>query len=430
MIQAPPSPQRRQFRIHIPPSLHHRRFRLLWLGLLISIAGSQMQLWALFWHIRTITDQPIALGAIGLARILPVIIFSLIGGAVADVLNRRNILFITQIGMALVAFALGWLTLAGHIDLWHIYMLTALQAVCLAFDGPARQALTPNLVPIKDLPNAFSMNSIANQVGAIVGPALSGFIIAGGGLPYVYIINAASFMAVILALILMGPVEQPSASTNGKVAVSLSSITEGVRFIMHQPLILSTMIMDFFATFFASANTLMPIIAVDILHVGAVSYGWLSAAQAIGAMVAALIISQMHEIRRQGAVFLTAVVAFGLGTILFGATRLFIVAMLALIIMGAADTVSTIIRNTIRQLATPDYIRGRMTSVNQIFFQGGPQLGEVEAGLVGQLLGAPIAIISGGVGCILAVVWIARRWPQIRKYNGDEPIVAGSTVAG
>jgi MFS family permease len=416
--------------IHIPPSLHHRRFRLLWLGLLISIAGSQMQLWALFWQIRTLTDQPIALGAVGLARILPVIIFSLIGGAVADVLNRRRVLFLTQTGMAVAAFILGWLTLTGNIDLWHIYLLTALQAVFQAFDGPARQALVPNLVSVKDLPNAFSMNSIANQTGSIVGPAISGFIIAAGGLPYVYIINAISYLAVILALILMGSVDQQKSAGSRNGIVSLPAIVEGVHFILTQPLILSTMILDFFATFFASANTLMPIIAVDVLHVGAVAYGWLSAAQAMGAMITALIISQINEIRRQGAVFLSAVVVFGFATIIFGFARTFTIAMVALIIVGAADTVSTIIRNTIRQLATPDYIRGRMTSVNQIFFQGGPQLGEVEAGLTAQFFGAPLAVISGGIGCILAVIWIARRWPQIRKYNGDEPVVAGSTAIG
>jgi MFS family permease len=416
--------------IHIPPALHHRRFRLLWAGLLISIAGSQMQLWALFWHIRTLTDQPIALGAVGLARILPVIVFSLIGGAVADSLNRRRILFLTQTGMAIVAFALGWLTLAGHIDLWHIYLLTALQAVAQAFDGPARQALVPNLVPGHDLPNAFSLNSIANQTGSIIGPALSGFVIAAGGLAYVYIINAISFLAVIVALIAMGPVEQQQQSTTTrKPAVSFPAIAEGVRFILGQPLILSTMILDFFATFFSSANTLMPIIARDVLGVGAVAYGWLSAAQAIGAMIAALVISQMRQIRRQGPVFMLAVVLFGIATIIFGFSRSFPLAMLALIIVGGADAVSTIIRNTIRQLATPDYIRGRMTSVNQIFFQGGPQLGEVEAGLVAQFMGAPFAVISGGVGCILAVMWIARRWPQIRKYNGDEPIKAGTQAA-
>jgi MFS family permease len=416
--------------IHIPPSLHHRRFRLLWLGLLISIAGSQMQLWALFWQIRTLTDQPIALGAVGLARILPVIIFSLIGGAVADVLNRRRILFITQSGMAVSAFILGWLTLTGSIDLWHIYLLTALQAVFQAFDGPSRQALVPNLVPVRDLPNAFSMNSIASQTGSIIGPAISGFIIAAGGLPYVYIINAISYLAVIFALILMGSVDQQKSITTQNGIVSWPAIVEGVRFILTQPLILSTMILDFFATFFASANTLMPIIAVDVLHVGAVAYGWLSAAQAIGAMTTALIISQLRDIRRQGAVFLLAVVVFGIATIIFGFARTFELAMISLVVVGAADTVSTIIRNTIRQLVTPDYIRGRMTSVNQIFFRGGPQLGEVEAGLMAQFFGAPIAIISGGIGCILAVTWIAKQWPQIRRYNGDEPVVAGSTAVG
>src|SRR4030042_2377645 len=266
--------------LHIPPSLHHRRFRLLWLGSLISIAGSQMQLGALLWHTPPLTDQPIALGAVGLARIIPVIVFSLVGGAVADALNRRRILFITQTGRALVALALGYLSLTGRIDLWQIYMLTAMQAAAMAFDGPARQSLVPNLVPAKDLPNAFSLNSIALQTGSIVGPALSGIIIAAGGPPYVYIINAISFMAVILALFLMGPVEQQKSNTSRNGVVSISAILEGVRFILKQPLILSTMIMDFFATFFASATTLMQIIAVDVLHVGAVAYGWLSSAQA------------------------------------------------------------------------------------------------------------------------------------------------------
>ena len=185
------------------------------------------------------------------------------------------------------------------------------------------------------------------------------------------------------------------------------------------------MILDFFATFFASANTLMPIVAKDILHVGAIGYGVLSSAQAFGSINAAVIISQVRQIKRQGEVFLVAVIIFGLSTIIFGATTSFMLAVIALMVVGAADTVSTIIRNTIRQLATPDYIRGRMTSVNQIFFQGGPQLGEIEAGVVGQVFGVAFAIISGGIGCIIATILIARRWPQVRRYNGDEPILAG-----
>jgi MFS family permease len=360
---------------------------------------------------------------VGLARILPVIVFSLVAGAVADVANRRNVLYITQSAQALIAAALAFLTFTGHIDLWHIYLLTALQAVAVAFDQPARQALVPNLVPAHDLPNAFSLISIAFQTGAIIGPALSGLVIAYSGQAYTYLINAISYLAVILALVFMGPV--PQQVTLQRPSVSLTSINEGVKFILGQPIILSSMILDFFATFFSSANTLMPIVARDILHVGAVEYGWLSAAQSVGAVVAALAISQLTYIRRQGPVFLTSVVVFGAATIAFGAATHFIAAMLALMMVGAADSVSTIIRNTIRQLQTPDYIRGRMTSVNQIFFMGGPQLGEVEAGVAAQLFGAPIAIVSGGVGCILAVIWIVRKWPQLRSYNGDEPMRAG-----
>jgi MFS family permease len=412
--------------MHIPPSLKYPRFLLLWLGLLISIAGTQMQIWALFWHIRELTDQPIALGGIGAARILPVIVFSLIGGAMADSRNRRKILFITQTFAALTALTLGLLTDFGRISLWHIYALTAIQAVAVAFDGPARQALVPNLVPAKDLPNAFSMTSIAFQAGSVIGPALSGLTISAWGQEAVYYINAASFLAVILALLLIGNIPQKFDQKARKV--SLASIMDGVRFILGRPIIFSTMILDFIATFFASANTLMPIVARDILHVGVEEYGWLSAAQSVGAVLAALVVSQIPDLRRQGPLFLSSVVVFGLATITFGLSPVFILAWIALAITGAADAVSTIIRNTIRQLQTPDEIRGRMTSINQIFFQGGPQLGEIEAGVVAQLFGAPFAIVTGGIGCILGVGLIARKWPQLRQYNGDEPSLAGATA--
>ena len=384
-----------------------------------------MQIWALLWHVRILTDQPIALGGIGLARILPIIVFSLIGGAVADSANRRTVLFVTQSVMALGALLLAWLTFRGQINLWQIYALTAIQATALAFDLPARQALVPNLVPAKDLSNAFSMQAIAFQVGSIVGPALSGLVIAYGGQYYTYLINAVSFLAVIGALLLIGPIPQRTRGS-GRIQVKYADIAEGVKFILGQPVILSSMLLDFFATFFSSANTLMPIFARDILHVGVVEYGWLSAAQSIGAMAAATIISQLKEIRHQGRTLLLSVVAFGISTIMFGLSRTFFGAVMALIFIGASDSVSAIIRNTIRQLQTPDYIRGRMTSINQIFFLGGPQMGEVEAGLVAQLFGAPAAVISGGIGCLLAVGWIARRWPQLRNYNGDEPSKAGA----
>jgi MFS family permease len=410
--------------LHIPPSLKHRRFLYLWLGQLISIAGTQMQIWALFWHVNQLDKNPIALGGIGLARIFPVILFSLVGGALADTVNRRNIMFVTQSFVALLALTLGLLTQFGQVTIWHIYTLTAFQALAVAFDGPARQALVPNLVPPKDLPNAFSMTFTAFQVGSVIGPALSGIVIAIAGQAAVYYFNAISFGAVLIALVLIGDVPQKiSEKTDG---VSLGAIRAGIHFIINRPIILSTMLLDFVATFFASANTLMPIVAKEVLHVGVKEYGLLSAAQAAGAMLAALVISQVRELRRQGPLFLGSVVIFGLATIIFGLTGSFILAWCALAVTGAADAVSTIIRNTIRQLQTPDHIRGRMTSVNQIFFQGGPQLGEIEAGSVAQFFGVPVAIVSGGIGCIVGLYLIVRRWPQLRKFNGDEPVLAGA----
>jgi MFS family permease len=364
------------------------------------------------------------LGGIGLARILPIIVFSLIGGALADSYNRRTVLFVTQTSAALLALTLGLLTQFGHITIWHIYGLTALQAVAIAFDGPSRQSLIPNLVPAKDLPNAFSMTSIAFQAGAVIGPALSGIVIAYAGQSAVYYINAISFVAVLIALVMIGDVPQKIA---GHITgVSWQSIREGIHFIVNRPIILSTMLLDFVATFFASANTLMPIIAVDILKVGVVQYGWLSAAQSVGAVLAALVISQVRELRRQGPLFLGSVIVFGVATVIFGLSRSFVLAWCALAVTGAADSVSTIIRNTIRQLQTPDQIRGRMTSINQIFFQGGPQLGEIEAGAVAQFFGAPFAVISGGIGCILGLLLIVRKWPQLTSFNGDEPTLAGA----
>ena len=412
--------------MHIPPALKHRRFFYLWLGQLISIAGTQMQIWAIFWHIRTLTDQPIAISGVGLVRILPVILFSLISGAVADSYNRRTIIFITQSSAAILALILGLLTLFGYINIWYIYLLTAIQAVVVAFDGPARAALIPNLVPAEDLANAFSLNSIAFDTGAVIGPAISGFVIAASGQASVYIINAISYVAVLIALILIGDIPQKiQPHTKG---VSFGSIRDGIRFIVSKPIIFSSMILDFIATFFASANTLMPFVANDILRVNVVAYGWLSAAQSVGATAAAIVISQAHQLRKQGALFLGAVFIFGAATVAFGAAASFVVAWIALAITGAADAVSTIIRNTIRQLQTPDEMRGRMTSVNQIFFQGGPQLGELEAGAVAQLFGTPFAIISGGVGCVVGLGFIIFKWPKIWAYNGDEPVMAGATA--
>jgi MFS family permease len=407
--------------IHVPPALKHRAFALLWVGLMISIVGSQMQQWALFWHISQLSKDPIAVSIVGGVRFVAVLAFSLIGGLVADRYNRKTILFITQFTSMFVALALGFLTLSGDIQLWHIYALTAIQAAAMAFDLPARQSLVPNLVPREDLPSAFSLQSIAFNTGSIAGPAMSGVVIGYLGQEYAYFINAATFLGVILALILLGPVPQSKALVQRGLRAAWTDIGAGITFIRNQPLILSTMILDFIATFFSSANTLLPFFAQNVLHIGEVAYGWLAAAQSVGAVLVGIIASQFRHIRYQGMLLLGSVVLFGAATIVFGISRMYAIIFFALALMGAADSVSTIIRNTVRQLNTPDSLRGRMTSINQIFFMGGPQLGEIEAGAVAQFLGVPFAIISGGIGTILGVWLIVAIWPALPRYSGDEP---------
>ena len=388
--------------------------------------GSQMQQWALFWHISQLSSEPIAVSIVGGVRFAAVLCFSMVGGLVADRYDRRTILFFTQSTALLVALVLGLLTMLKVIQLWHIYALTAIQAATMAFDLPARQSLVPNLVPREDLPNAFSLQSIAFNTGAIAGPALSGLTIAYWDQEFTYLANSLSFLAVIAALALMGPVTQQRAAAAGGLRAALDDMRSGVCFIRRQPLILSSMVLDFFATFFASANTLLPYFAQYVLHVNEVAYGWLASAASVGAVTVGLVISQFGRIRRQGQLLLGSVVVFGISAILFGASRSYGLVFAALVLGGAADSVSTIIRNTIRNLQTPDLLRGRMTGINQIFFMGGPQLGEIEAGAVAQGMGVPFAIISGGVGTILMVALIAARWPILLRYNGDEP--AGSPL--
>ena len=395
---------------------------MYWIGHLISIAGSQMQLWALYWHLRTLSDQPMVISGIGLVRFLPVFLLSLIAGVAADRFDRRKMAILTQVALGLVALFLGLTTSWGVVSLWVIFGLVIIQSVAVAFDGPARQALIPSLVPRENLANAYSLTSIASKVGGILGPGICGVVIAFLGLQWAYWINAISYLAVIAALIAMGDIRTIIEKKAFELRGTFRDIREGIEFIKNSPIIFSVMFLDFFGTFFSSANTLLPFVARDILHVGPIQYGWLSASQSIGTVIIGLYLSQKTRLLRQGMLISISVAMFGLATILFGVSASFWLTMLALILIGVFDGLSTIIRNTVRQMLTPDAMRGRMMSITQIFFKGGPQLGEVESGLVAQILGVPFAIVSGGVGCVLAACIVVKKIPQLWNYNGDEAI--------
>jgi MFS family permease len=396
------------------PALRSRDFRLLWIGQIISQAGSQMQFWAINWHVYALTHSALALGLIGLARVVPIILFSMIGGALADAADRRRVLLVTQSVMMLVAAALGLLTGFHHLSAFLIYALTMVGAAAMAFDSPARQSLTPNLVPRPHLTNALSLNSVGMQTAKICGPPIAGALIASGGLALTYWFNALSFLAVLAALLLL--------RTGGRAAgsqsrVDLNSLREGLAFVRREPILLHTISLDFLATFFSSANALLPIFANDVLKVGATGYGVLAAAPAVGSLLAGGAISLLPPVRRQGQIVIAAVLAYGLATLGFGLSRWFPLSLLMLAGTGAADTVSTVLRQTIRQLLTPDRLRGRMTAVGMVFFMGGPQLGELEAGVVARWVGAPWSVITGGIGCLVAVALVAWKAPGLRRYE-------------
>ena len=406
-------------------ALRHRDFRLLWLGQFFSITGSQMQLITINWHIYLLMRPhgekaaAAALGLVGLVRVLPIVFCSLVGGVVADAFDRKRLMLATQSVMLASAAALAAVTARGLRQVWPIYLLTALTSAATAFDNPARQALLPSLVPARDFPNAVSLGFVSFQISLVGGPLLGGVVLAQFGPAAVYAFNAFSFLAVIAAVLLM------RASGRGKAEeaarVSLESLKEGLRFVWRTPIMVQTMSLDFVATFFASATALLPIFAREVLQVGEHGYGVLTAASAVGAVLTGLLLARRgSEWRRPGRVVLVSVAVYGAATVLFGLSRSYWLSLLMLAVSGAADTVSTVIRQTIRQLITPDRLRGRMTSVNMIFFMGGPQLGELEAGLVAAVAGAPFSVVLGGVCCLAAVGFATARARELMRYRFAE----------
>ncbi len=419
-------------KLQFPSALRYRDYRIFWTGLFLSVIGSQMQLIAVNWHIfellrgqtltltllgRTVNlgAEALGLGTLGLVRVIPIVLFALVGGMLADTRNRRTLLLYAEIAAALMAGILGVLTLLGRETVPVIYVFTAALSAVAAFENPSRQSLVPHLVPPEHFGNAVSVQTLTWTTAAIIGPALAGLLVAYVDVGFVYIINALSFLAVVVSLLLMSYRGKVAASSTG---LGLSALLDGLRFVFRTPIISSTMLLDFIATFFSSARTMLPIIASDILGVGALGYGWLATADSVGAVVAGSVLATRGEqLRRQGPILLICVMVYGAATALFGVSNAFLLSFFLLMLVGAGDAISTVIRGTLRQLSTPDELRGRMTSVNMMFFMGGPQLGELEAGLLAAAFGVPFAVVSGGLATVVLTALVAWKFPILRRYD-------------
>jgi len=412
------------------PALDSKEYRNYLGGSFISNTGNAVQTWAIAWHIYALTGSSYMVGLAALVRVGPLLLFTLFGGVVADQADRRKILLLTQLGMALVSLLLFFLTARGLITVGFIYLTIALNAVARSFDGPARQSMVPNLVPIENLRNALSINGISWRLSDVLGPLLMGVFISANKLPeshfvtqalakigvghdpglsLCYLLNFLSFAAVLAAIWKLKPKRTENAGDAPKnFGEVLGRIGEGLRFVNRTPVVRSAMWIDFWATLFSAADALLPAMSKEVLKLDSEAYGLLAGSTAAGALIAATFVAFAPTIHRQGRVVVFMIGLYGLFTVFLGFSTSLWVACLSLAAVGAADMVSTVLRQTIRQMATPDELRGRMSATSSLFHISGPQLGDFEAGLVARLLGERASIIIGGGFCLLVAAHFSR----------------------
>jgi MFS family permease len=393
--------------------LRNRNYALLFWGQLISFAGTQMQVVAVAWQVYLLTHSAVALGVLGLVQAIPRLIFSLVGGVFADVFDRRKLLLVIELALAATSAVLALCTIFHVINLAIIYVVVLLAATVSAFEFPTRQAIVPGLVKREDMADAMSLSMVMVQLTAIVGPAAGGFAIAWIGVANTYWVDVVSYFVVIGSLLLM---VVPRIPVEKRARVGMGALVDGMKFLRAQPVLLATFFLDFFAMFFGSPDALLPIYASSILHVGPQGLGILMAAGSIGAVVLAPFTGVVGRIARQGLGVVMAIIMWGLCITAFG----FFPAPLWLGVLflagaGAADMVSMILRGLIIQLLTPEEYRGRASGVNGVFVIGGPMLGQFESGLVASIFSPEIAVISGGLACIVATVVIVALVPGLLR---------------
>ena len=394
--------------------LRHRDFRLIWGGQAVSSVGTQMHSIALSWQVFELTGSVALLGVLGLTRAVSLMTVSLAGGAIADSVNRRHLLIATNLGLLFLSGLLSVATFAGFVNVPLLFVVAALVSSVSSFDSPARQALIPTLVPRGRIPDAMSMNILTGNVANVLGPAIGGFAIAWIGIWGTYAIDAASFLAVVCALLVM---EQRDNERVRIARGSVAMVVEGLKFVRDTPVIYGVMLLDFLATILGATVALTPVFAQTIFDAGPQGLGLLNSAPAIGAVVGAAVMSVVAPPRKPGKVIVGAVMSYGVFLALFGISPNIWVAMLFLAGYGASDAVSMTMRHTIRNLATPDHLRGRVAATHSTFSSGGPRLGEFQTGIAASLIGVRATPVIGGIGCVLVALGIARLIPAVLNYS-------------
>src|SRR5690349_13076160 len=398
-------------------ALRNQDFRLLLTGRFITSFGNEMLSFAIGWELWLRTHQAFVLGMVGLVQGIPVILLSLPAGHVADQYNRKRIVLVTELFLGLCVLGLGWLSYTrGPLVL--IYALLLGIGIARALNDPASSTLLPETVPPHLFSNAATWSTSTWHIASIAGPALAGLLIGFlNSVTFIYVFDA---LAAIIFCSLLVMIKGRHLALAEK-SPTWKSLTEGFRFMRDTKVILAAITLDMFAVLFGGAVALLPIYATDILQVGAQGLGILRAAPSVGALLMAFLLAHLPPMQNAGKTLLLAVTGFGLATIVFGLSTSFILSVVMLVLLGAMDNISVVIRGTLLLTQTPDAMRGRISAVNSIFIGISNELGSFESGVAASLFGPILAVVAGGIGTILVVLIVARVWPEMGRLKRLTP---------
>jgi MFS family permease len=414
--------------VDLEPVRRDRDFRMLWLGQLVNGLGRQVTVVALPFELWQLTHSSLSIGALALVQLAPILVFSLGGGAVADAVDRRRLLIVTQLLLAATSLTLAVLAMQPSPPVWALYAVAFVAAGVGAVDGPARSSALPRLVPRERLPAAIAVNWLSGQTVAVAGPVFAGVLIATSGVAAAFIFDVLTFLASLVALLVIAPIPpHPEARRP-----SLRSIAEGLAFARDRRILLATLAVDFDAMVFGMPSSLFPQLALTVFNTGAAGYGLLNAAPAVGALIGAAFSGWVGSVRRPGRGVVAAVAGWGAAIVAFGLlTAYFPLALICLAVAGGADVVSAVLRGSIVQLATPDRLRGRLSSIYMLVVTSGPRFGDAEAAAVAAVAGPQFSVVSGGVLCLLGLIVVVRLFPQLTAYElGHSEGPAGDEGAG
>ena len=403
-----------------------RDYRWLWAGQAVSGIGTQVTRLALPYQVYVLTGSTLAIAALTAFQLVPILMFSLGAGSVADAVDRRRLLLVTQVGLMACSAALVLLALTPAPPLIALFVVAFIAAGLSSIDQPARSSSVPRLVPPERLPAAIALGQLNFQIASVIGPAIAGVLIATVGLAGAYALDVLSFAASFVGLLAISPIAPLATAARP----GLAAIREGLRFALSRRVILSTFVIDLDAMIFGMPTSLFPVLALDVFHAGPTGLGLLGAAPAVGALLGALLSGWVSSVRRVGQAVIVAVAIWGVAIALFGlSTFSFLLALGFLAIAGAADVLSAVFRSTIIQLAAPDELRGRVSSIHILVVTSGPRLGDIEAAAAAAIIGAQASVVSGGILCVIGVAVVAKLFPELGRHV-HEPAGTGATATG